>query len=73
MRRDSGEEPQFSGMIKLMQRPLLMQCSKVEGGGGASELERREEEEEARKGDKERTPSLFIRQMDKGGRGDRGA
>ena len=52
MCRDSGEEPQVSGTIRLMQRPLSMQCSKVEGGGGASELERREEEEEAQKGKK---------------------
>ena len=50
MRRDSGEEPQVSGTIRLMHRPLSMQYSKVEGGVGASELERREEEEEARKG-----------------------
>ena len=61
MRRDSGEEPQVSGMIRLMQRPLTMQCSKVEGGGGASELERREQEEEARKGKKERTPEPIYK------------
>ena len=61
MRRDSGEEPQVSGTIRLMQRPLSMQCSKVEGGGGASELERREEEEEARKGKKERTPEPIYK------------
>ena len=50
MRRDSREEPQVSGTIRLTQRPLSMRCSKVEGGGGASELERPEEEEEAWKG-----------------------
>mgnify|MGYP005843319307 FL=1 len=61
MRRDSGEEPHVSGTIRLMQRPLSMQCSKVEGGGGASELERREEEEEARKGKKERTPEPIYK------------
>ena len=31
--------------FRLMQRPLLMQISKVADGGGASELGRREEEE----------------------------
>ena len=61
MRRDSGEEPQVSGTIRLMQRPLSMQCSKVEGGGRASELERRQEEEEARKGKKERTPAPIYK------------
>ena len=61
MRRDSGEEPQVSGTIRLMQRPLSMQCLKVEGGGGASELERREEEEEARKEKKERTPEPIYK------------
>jgi len=65
MCRDSGEEPQVSGTIRLMQRPLTMQCLMVEGSGGASELERHEEEEEARKGKKKGPPSLFIRQMDK--------
>ena len=48
-------------MIRLMQRPLSMHCSKVEGGGGASELECREEEEEARKGKKERTPEPIYK------------
>ena len=61
MRRDSGEEPQVSGTIRLMQRPFLTQCSKVEGGGGASELERHQEEEEARKGKKERTPEPIYK------------
>ena len=60
MRRDSGEELHVSGTIRLMQRPLSMQCSKVEGGG-ASELEHHEEEEEARKGKKERTPEPIYK------------
>ena len=61
MRRVSGEEPQVSGTIRLMQLPLSTQCSKVEGGGGASELERHEQEEEARKGKKERTPEPIYK------------
>ena len=43
-----------------MQRPLLMQRSKVEGGGGASELERREEEEEVRKGKERKGPRVYL-------------
>ena len=61
MRRDSGEELQVSGMIRLMQRPLLMKCSKVEGDSGASELEHHKEEEEARNGKKERTPEPIYK------------
>ena len=61
MRRHSGKELQVSGTIRLMQRPLSKQCSKVEGGGGASELERHEEEEEAWKGKKERTPKPIYK------------
>ena len=56
--------------FRLMQRPLSMQCSKVEGGGGASELEHREEEEEARKGEKERTPEPIYKANGQGNRGD---
>ena len=62
MCRDSGEEPQVYGTIRLMQRPLSMQCLKVEGGGGASELEHREEEEEARMGKKERAPEPIYKE-----------
>ena len=47
--QDSGGTPKVSGTTRLMQRPLLMQRSKVEGGGGASGLERREDEEEAKR------------------------
>ena len=61
MRRHSGKELQVSGTIRLMQRPLSMQCLKVEVGGGASELECCEEEEEARKGEKERTPEPIYK------------
>ena len=43
---------QFSGTIRLMQRPVAMQSLKVEGGGGAIGLGSREEEEEAWKGKK---------------------
>ena len=46
--------------FRLMQRPLSMQFSRVEGGGGASELERREEEEEGTKGEERKGPSGFI-------------
>ena len=54
--QDSGGIPKISGTTRLMQRPLLTQRSKVEGGGGASELGRREEEEEVRKGKKRKGP-----------------
>ena len=62
MHKNSEEEPQVSGTIRLMQWPLSTQCLKVEGGGGASELERQEEEEEARKGKKERTPEPIYKE-----------
>ena len=44
--------------FRLMQRPLLMQISKVADGGGAPELGRREEEEG--KGEKREGPSDLI-------------
>ena len=56
---------QFSGTIRLMQRPVTMQSLKVEGGGGAVGLGSREEEEESRKGKEKDLPVLFIRRMDK--------
>ena len=52
---------QFSGTIRLMQRPMAMQSLKVEGGGGAVGLGRREEEEEAQKGKEKDLPVLFIK------------
>ena len=54
---------QFSGMIRLMQRPVAMQSLKVEGGGGAQVLRGREEEEEMRRqgGEWKVTPVVFIR------------
>ena len=52
---------QFSGTIRLMQRPVAMQSLKVEGGGGAVGLGRRKEEEEARKGKEKDLPVLFIK------------
>ena len=45
--------------FRLMQRPLSMQFSKVEGGDGASELGRREEEE-GTEGEERKGPSGFI-------------
>ena len=59
MYRDSGEEPEVSGTVRLMQRPLMMQRSMVEGGGGASELEHREEEEGER-GKNGKTRRLYL-------------
>ena len=51
----------FSSTFRSMQRPVVMQSLKVEGGGGALGLERRKEEEEARKGKKERTPEPIYK------------
>ena len=45
--------------FRLMQWPLSMQLSRVEGGGGASELGRREEEE-GTEGEERKGPSGFI-------------
>ena len=74
MHRDSGEEPQASGTVRLMQRPLMMQHSMVEGSGGASELECREEEE-GTEGEERKGPSGFIckEKRIKGRRKNRGA
>ena len=52
---------QFSGTIRLMQRPVAMQSLKVESGGGAVWLGSREEEEEARKGKEKDLSVLFIK------------
>ena len=65
MRRDSGEEPQISGTIRLMQRPLSMQCSKVEGGGELQSLSVARRKKRHGRGRKKGPLSLFIRQMDK--------
>ena len=47
--------------FRLMQWPLSMQLSRVEGGGGASELGRREEEEEGTEGEeRKRTRGLYL-------------
>ena len=45
--------------FRLMQRPLLVQISKVVNGGGAPELGRREEEE-GTEGEKREGPSGLI-------------
>ena len=58
--QDSGRTSKVSGTTRLMQRPLLMQRSKVEGGGGASELGHREEEEEVQKGKKGKVPRVYL-------------
>ena len=58
--QDSGGTLKVSGTTRLMQRPLLMQRSKVEGGGGALELRRREEEEEVWKGKKGKGPRVYL-------------
>ena len=46
--------------FRLMQRPLLMQISKVTDGGGAPELGRREEEE-GKRGKERRASDLIYR------------
>ena len=59
--QDRGGMPKVSSTTRLMQRPLVMQRSKVEGGG-ASELRLREEEEEGRKGKKRKGPGSIYKE-----------
>ena len=58
--QDSGGTLKVSGTTRLMQRPLLMQRSKVEDGGRASGLGRHEEEEEEWKGRKRKGPRVYL-------------
>ena len=55
-----GGMPRTLVRFRLMQRPLSMQFSRVEGGGGASELEHRKDEEEGTEGEERKGPSGFI-------------
>ena len=58
---DSGGAPEFSGLVRLMQRPELVQRSEV----AATELEaaeesREEDEDEEARGEMKRTPRLYL-------------